>query len=69
MNGFWQQNIASGEENRRFTYVHNRAVGGSENPGGIINVVGICQNLRGTIALPAPPTQDLTALFLVLKQY
>ena len=36
MNGFWQQNIASGEENRRFTYVHNRAVGGSENPGGIV---------------------------------
>ena len=34
MNGFWQQNIASGEENRRFTYVHNRAVGGLENPGG-----------------------------------
>ena len=34
MNGFWQQNIASGEENRRFTYVHNRAVGRSENPEG-----------------------------------
>ena len=40
MNGFWQQNIASGEENRRFTYVHNRAVGGSENPG------ALCVELR-----------------------
>ena len=24
MNGFWQQNIASGEENRSFTYIPER---------------------------------------------